>query len=95
MEYPTFGHDPYPSLIEKAAYLLSFIIERHPFVDGNKRSATAIAAYFLEKNGYILDLHGKEGYRLALDIGNGKITSQQLVDWICGHTMRKESDSSF
>jgi len=74
---------------------LSFIIERHPFVDGNKRSATAIAAYFLEKNGYILDLHGKEGYRLALDIGNGKITSQQLVDWICGHTMRKESDSSF
>lgn len=95
IEYPVFGHDPYPSLFEKAAYLLYFIIERHPFVDGNKRSATAIAAYFLEKNDYVLELHGMEGYALALEVGDGKVALQQLVDWIRRHVTLKEHVPSF
>jgi death-on-curing protein len=89
IKYPVFGHDPYPSLVEKAAYLLSFIIDRYPFADGNKRSATATAAYFLEKNGYILELHGREGAMLALDIGDSKITFDQVVAWVSRHIVPK------
>jgi len=85
-----FGPDPYPSLFEKAAYLLCFIIERHPFVDGNKRTAIAMAAYFLERNGHVLDLHGTEGYALTKEIGNGKVTFQQLVNWIRMHAIPKQ-----
>lgn len=33
-----FGKDAYPTLEEKAAHLLYFIIKNHPFNDGNKRS---------------------------------------------------------
>ncbi len=32
------GSDLYPSLEEKAAHLMYFIIKNHPFVDGNKRT---------------------------------------------------------
>ncbi len=34
------GKDLYPSLEEKAAHLLYFIIKDHPFIDGNKRTAS-------------------------------------------------------
>jgi prophage maintenance system killer protein len=33
-----FGQDAYPSVEEKAAHLLYFIIKNHLFNDGNKRS---------------------------------------------------------
>lgn len=45
--YQTFaGKELYPSLEEKAAHLLYFIIKDHPFVDGNKRIASFLFIYF-------------------------------------------------
>jgi hypothetical protein len=42
------GKDVYPSIEEKAANLLYFLIQDHPFVDGNKRIAdTALVAMTL------------------------------------------------
>src|SRR3990167_2428314 len=32
------GNELYPSIEEKAAHLLYFVIKNHPFIDGNKRS---------------------------------------------------------
>ena len=45
-----FGEDIYPSIQEKAANLLYFIVKDHPFVDGCKRIAASIFLYFLNKN---------------------------------------------
>lgn len=45
-----FGNDLYPSLEEKAAHLLYFIIKNHPFNDGNKRSAAFSFIWFLNKS---------------------------------------------
>ncbi len=51
--YQTFdGNDLYPSLEEKAAHLLYFLVKNHSFVDGNKRIAAAIFLYFLDKNNF-------------------------------------------
>jgi len=44
------GRDLYPSIEEKAANLLYFLIKDHPFVDGNKRIGAALFLWFLEKN---------------------------------------------
>jgi prophage maintenance system killer protein/transcriptional regulator with XRE-family HTH domain len=44
------GKDVYPSLEEKAAHLLYFVVKNHSFVDGNKRIAAALFLWFLEKN---------------------------------------------
>lgn len=44
------GNDVYPSLEEKAAHLLYFLVKNHSFVDGNKRIAAALFLWFMEKN---------------------------------------------
>ena len=49
--YQTFdGKDVYPSIEEKAAHLLYFVVKNHAFSDGNKRIAAAIFIYFLAAN---------------------------------------------
>ena len=42
--------DLYPTLEEKAAHLLYFLVKNHPFVDGNKRIAAILFLWFLQKN---------------------------------------------
>ena len=49
--YSTFnGKELYPSLEEKAAHLLYFLIKNHSFVDGNKRIGASIFLWFLKEN---------------------------------------------
>lgn len=45
-----FGQDAYPSLEEKAASLLYFMIKDHPYADGCKRIAASLFLEFLDKN---------------------------------------------
>ena len=50
--YQSFaGQDIYPSLQEKAANLLYFVVKDHSFLDGNKRIAATMFLYFLDRNG--------------------------------------------
>lgn len=49
--YQTFGGQfLYPSIEEKAANMLYFVIKNHSFSDGNKRIAAFLFVWFLEKN---------------------------------------------
>ena len=67
--YQTFGGvDLYPSVEEKAANLLYFIVKNHSFTDGNKRIAAFLFLYFLEKNGL-----------LFTETGNKRIADNALV----------------
>ena len=57
--FQTFGgKDVYPSLEEKAANLLYFLVKDHPFVDGNKRIAAALFLWFLQKNRALYSAQG-------------------------------------
>ncbi|MGB1218292.1 MAG: RhuM family protein [Flavobacteriales bacterium] len=47
-----FGQDAYPSIEEKAAHLLYFIVKNHPFNDGNKRSGAFAFIWLLQKANY-------------------------------------------
>jgi len=44
------GQDLYPSVEEKAAHLLYFVIKDHPFSDGNKRIGSFLFLLFLREN---------------------------------------------
>lgn len=44
------GQEMYPTLEEKAANLLYFVVKNHSFHDGNKRIAAALFLYFLNMN---------------------------------------------
>lgn len=59
--YQTFeGTDLYPSINEKAANLLYFIVKNHSFSDGNKRIAAGLFIYFLDKNKKLYDSNGSK-----------------------------------
>ena len=44
------GQEMYPTIGEKAANLLYFVVKNHSFHDGNKRIAAALFLYFLNMN---------------------------------------------
>ncbi len=47
------GKELYPSIEEKAAHLLYFVVKNHSFVDGNKRIAASLFLWFLDTNGVL------------------------------------------
>jgi len=49
-----FGEDAYPTLEEKAANLLYFMIKDHPYADGCKRIAASLFLEFLGKNNALI-----------------------------------------
>ena len=51
IEQSSFGEPLYATVEDRAAHLIYLIAKNHPLSDGNKRSAVALAAYFLAKNG--------------------------------------------
>ncbi len=59
--YQTFaGVDVYPTIEEKAAHLLYFLVKNHGFIDGNKRIAAALFVHFLNKSNRLF----KEGLQI-------------------------------
>lgn len=50
------GEDMYPSVEEKAAHLLYFVVKNHVFLDGNKRSGAYSFVWFLKEAG-VLNIH--------------------------------------
>ena len=59
--YQTFGGvELYPSIEDKATHLLYLIIKDHPFNDGNKRTASFMFIYFLDKCDYLHKTNGEK-----------------------------------
>jgi prophage maintenance system killer protein len=57
--YQQFGGvDLYPTVEEKAAHLLYFVVKDHPLTDGNKRCGAALFIAFLDHNNALLDRDG-------------------------------------
>lgn len=48
-----FGKELYPSIEDKAAHLLYFLVKDHPFADGCKRIAATLFINFLYKNNHL------------------------------------------
>jgi len=58
--YQSFdGSELYPSVPEKAANLLYFVIKDHPFYDGNKRIGALLFIVFLTLNDFHLTANGE------------------------------------
>ncbi|OGH67865.1 MAG: hypothetical protein A3C15_00715 [Candidatus Magasanikbacteria bacterium RIFCSPHIGHO2_02_FULL_50_9b] len=82
----TFGGKPlYPSLEERAAHLLYFVIKDHPFSDGNKRIGAFMFVRFLEINAFGRDKKGERKINanalvaLALLIAASKPVEKEIM----------------
>ena len=79
------GTDLHPSLHAKAAALCFSLARNHAFVDGNKRVAHAAMEVFLTLNGYEIVAPVDEQERLLLDLAAGKLTREQMTEWLEKH----------
>lgn len=86
-----FGTKKYKNVFEVASAYCFFIINDHIFNDGNKRTGTEAALFFLEKNGYLLKekISHKEIEHLALSIQNKHFNIEKLSTWFRKSTLKK------
>lgn len=77
----------YPSIIDKAAALGFFLIQNHPFVDGNKRIGHAAMEVFLILNGYEIEASVDEQENIILQVASGELSGDDFRTWLKAHTV--------
>ncbi len=85
------GHDLYPNVWSKAAALMQSLINNHPFIDGNKRTAIASASLFCRRNGFRLMSEQQEIVHFALDMALKKISVEDAIKWLEQHAVKSKA----
>ncbi|CEG11269.1 hypothetical protein MSIBF_A1350015 [groundwater metagenome] len=73
-----------------AAIFWMDIIQFHPFVDGNKRTATETMLLFLKKNNCVLEVPLAGKVYMSLKIANNEIKYNNIVKWLHRKVIRKK-----
>ena len=78
------GQDMHLTFFDKAAAYLYHVARNHPFVDGNKRTASALALIFLEMNQIKvkIDMHDYED--LVVATAEGLISKKEIAHFLAG-----------
>jgi death-on-curing protein len=85
--FQTFdGEDVYKTVQAKAAKLGFFLINNHPFIDGNKRIGTLVMLVFLKINGIEIKCTDDELIKLGLGLADGTVNNKDLLGWIIEHS---------
>jgi len=73
----------YESIVQEAAALLESLVQNHPFVDGNKRTAFAVVDVFLRINGHKITGDSKSIYTTMVTLMERKeFDMSHLVPWL-------------
>ena len=85
--YASFsGQEIFPGPFAKAVALIEPIIQRHPFIDGNKRTGAASAVYLLRRLGYRLTgVTNADLVELALSVASNRMSDEELGAWFEDH----------
>jgi death-on-curing protein len=76
-----------PTLPELAAAYAFGICRNHPFVDGNKRTAMAVAILFSEFNGAEVTATQEDAYLTFLGLAAGSISEEDLTVWFAKNSV--------
>ncbi|HEV8666566.1 MAG TPA: type II toxin-antitoxin system death-on-curing family toxin [Candidatus Paceibacterota bacterium] len=77
------GQEQFPTLFIKAAVYLESVATYHVFVDGNKRTALAVAQVFLAANGYkTVSLPIKETETFILAAARRQKNLEEIAAWL-------------
>ncbi len=76
------GEELFPTPFDKAAAIMESVIQRHPFVDGNKRTGVASAVYLLRRGGYRLaGVSNAQLVELSLNVAAHRMSTTELGSW--------------
>ncbi|HEX7288198.1 MAG TPA: type II toxin-antitoxin system death-on-curing family toxin [Candidatus Angelobacter sp.] len=79
-------------VIEEAASLFESLVQNHPFLDGNKRTAFTASAVFLAVNGYLLDFEDAQAYEWLIGLFEGQqLTKSRIEEWLRAHASAGQS----
>jgi len=81
------GQELYPALFQKAAALMESLLQNHPFVDGNKRTAITAASLFLHQNGHHLQTTNEEVVRFTLLVTTERPSLDHIAAWFQKQTI--------
>ncbi len=81
--------DPPPDLADLAASLAFGLARKHPFVDGNKRTAAVACETFIMLNDGELDADNLELYPIYLALAEGKVREKDFAAWLRQHVKMK------
>jgi death-on-curing protein len=73
--------EPRPNMFELAAAYAFALCKGHVFHDGNKRTAHAVAAIFLETNGWVHDAPEPDVVHTMIGVADGSIREAALATW--------------
>jgi len=82
-----WGQELYPGLFLKAAIIMHGFATNQYFCDGNKRTAYACMANFLELNGYMIHLEDDELYNMTMKVANKEVSVEELAEWVAGNVV--------
>ena len=76
------GKDLYPSIFGKAAVYFESLARHHVFIDGNKRTAFAVAVRFLFLNNYEFSASNSEVEKFVLKAVVDKLDLKEIAKWL-------------
>ena len=80
------GYEAYSDIFTKAAVLLEGLTKNHGFVDGNKRTALAVTAMFLKRNGYKLKAPQRVVVKQVILVATDLSSVKETTEWLKKHT---------
>lgn len=80
------GEDLYPGVLPKAVALAYFLIQGHPFHDGNKRIGYAAMLVMLKQNGYRLAAEVDDAERVVLGVASSQVSYADFEAWVRSRT---------
>ena len=73
----------YATVLHEAAALLESLVQNHPFVDGNKRTAFAVVDVFLRINGHHFTVDSMAIYATLINLlEEGQFEFEHLLSWL-------------
>ncbi len=78
--------EPRPDLFTLAAAYCFALVRRHPFQDGNKRTAYIVAIVFLELNGITCAPSQTDIVTTMLTAADGSVSEAELARWFEGNS---------
>ena len=76
------GEERFPTPFAGAAALMESVIQRHPFVDGNKRTGLKVGVFFLFLAGYELTASPQELTDVTLEVAEHRLDVDGLARWL-------------
>jgi len=82
-----FAYEEGVDLFRLAASYAFGIARNHAFLDGNKRTALAVSAAVLVRNGWDIQAPKAELYLTFLHLADGSLGEEELAAWLRAHAV--------